>query len=110
MQEQNASARDNSVDKARASGRPTIVDFGANGCRACDMMTPILERLQDKYKGKANILFIHSRQEALLAGRYGVRAIPTQVFFDRNGREVFRHSGYYPQNQIEKHLAEMGVK
>ncbi len=103
-------ARDNPVDKARSSGKPSMVDFGASGCRPCDMMTPILKDLEKKYEGKASILFVHVREEQVLAGRYGVQSIPTQVFFDKDGREVFRHTGFYPQAEIEKHLAKMGVQ
>jgi thiol-disulfide isomerase/thioredoxin len=103
-------ARDNPVDKARFSGKPSMVDFGASGCRPCDMMAPILKTLEKKYEGKANIVFVHVREQQVLGARYGVEAIPTQVFFDKGGREVYRHTGFYPQAEIENHLAKMGVK
>ena len=102
--------RDNPVDKARASGRPTMVDFGRHGCGPCDMMTPILETLKKKHEGKANILFVHVGEKQILAARYGIRSIPVQVFFDKGGKEVFRHTGFFPQDEIEKKLAEMGVE
>jgi thioredoxin 1 len=110
VKEQAALAKDNLVDKARASGRPSMVDFGASGCRPCDMMAPILEMLKKKHEGKANVLFVHVREEQILAARYGVQSIPVQVFFDKDGKEVFRHVGFFPQDEIEKKLAEMGVK
>ena len=103
-------ARDNPVDKARFSGKPSMVDFGASGCRPCEMMAPILKTLEKKYEGKANVLFVHVREQQILAARYGIESIPVQVFFDKDGREVFRHVGFYPQDQIEKNLAEMGAK
>ncbi|MCE5341032.1 MAG: thioredoxin fold domain-containing protein [Planctomycetaceae bacterium] len=107
---QAASIKDNPVDKARASGNPSVVDFGATGCRPCDMMTPVLANLKEKYAGKANILFVHVKEEEVLASRYGIQSIPVQVFFDKDGKEVFRHTGFYPQVDIEKKLTEMGVK
>jgi len=107
--EQAVSAKDNPVDKARDSGKPTMVDFGASGCRPCDMMTPILADLKKKYEGKANVLFVHVREQQILASRYGIRAIPIQVFFDKDGKEVYRHTGFFPQADIEKKLAEMGA-
>jgi len=110
VKEQAALAKDNLVDKARASGRPSMVDFGASGCRPCDMMAPILETLKKKHEGKANVLFVQVREEQVLAARYGVQSIPVQVFFDKDGKEVFRHVGFFPQDEIEKKLAEMGVK
>ena len=108
--EQSILARDNPVDKARASGKPSLVDFGATGCRPCDMLAPILEALKEKYAGKLNVLFIHIVQEQILATRYGIQTIPAQVFFDKNGKEVFRHIGFFPQDEIEKKLAELGLK
>jgi len=103
-------AIDNLVDKARRSGKPTLVDFGATGCRPCDMMTPILASLRKKYAGRLNVLFVHVRDEQILAARYGVRTIPVQVFFDKAGKEVFRHEGFFPQGEIERKLSEMGLK
>lgn len=46
----------------------------------------------------------------LLAARYGAQGIPVQVFFDAAGEEVFRHEGFYPQEEIEKKLADMGIE
>ena len=102
--------RDNVVGKARSSGKPSVVDFGSKGCVPCDMMAPILVTLAKKYEGKANVLFIPVRDEEILAARYGIQSIPVQVFFDKDGREVFRHVGFFPREEIEKKLAEMGVK
>ena len=107
---QNSAAMDNPIDKARISGKPTMVDLGADGCRPCDMMAPILESLKKDYAGKANVLFVHVRKEQILAARYGVQSIPVQVFFDKDGKEVFRHVGFFPKDQITAKLAEMGAK
>ena len=109
VRKQNALARDNPVDIARRSGKPTLVEFGATGCRPCDMMQPILANLKKKYKDRLNVIFVHVGEEQILGARFGIRAIPVQAFFDRNGREVFRHEGFYPQKEIERKLAAMGV-
>ncbi|MEN6309692.1 MAG: thioredoxin family protein [Anaerohalosphaeraceae bacterium] len=109
VKQQAVMAFDNPVDKARKSSKPSMVDFGASGCKPCDMMAPILETLRTKYEGKANVLFIHVREQQILASRYGVQSIPLQVFFDKDGKEVFRHTGFFPQDQIEKKLSELGV-
>jgi thioredoxin 1 len=108
--QQAALAKDNPVDKARASGKPSLVDFGSKGCRPCDMLAPILETLKKKYDGKANVLFISVVQEQILAARYGIDSIPVLVFFDKDGKEVSRHVGFFPQEEIEKQMAKMGVK
>jgi thioredoxin 1 len=108
--EQSVLARDNPVDKARFSGRPSLIDFGSTGCRPCEMLAPILETLKAKYAGKLNVLFVHVGQEQILAARYGIQTIPMQFFYDKDGKEVFRHIGFWPQAQIEKKLAEIGVR
>jgi len=109
VEKQNLSAKDNPVDRARRSGKPTLVEFGATGCVPCDMMQPVLENLRKKYQDRLNILFIHVGEEQLLGARYGITSIPVQAFFDRLGKEVFRHTGFFAQVEVEKQLAEMGV-
>jgi thiol-disulfide isomerase/thioredoxin len=108
--EQSVLARDNPVDKARFSGKPSLVDFGSTRCRPCEMLAPILETLKAKYAGKVNVLFVHVGQEQILAARYGIQTIPMQFFYDKDGKEIFRHVGFWPQAEIEKKLAEIGVQ
>jgi thioredoxin 1 len=107
---QAALAKDNPVDKARSNGRPSLIDFGSTGCVPCKMMEPILETLREKYRDKVNILFINVGEEPILASRYGVQSIPIQIFFDKSGKEIFRHVGFFPQDQIETKISEMGSK
>jgi thiol-disulfide isomerase/thioredoxin len=109
VKEQSVLAQDNPVDKARASGKPSLVDFGSKGCIPCDKLAPILETLKTKYEGKANVIFVSVRDEQILAARYGIQSIPVQIFFDATGKETFRHTGFWPQEDLEKKLAEMGV-
>ena len=110
VKKQAESARDNPVDKARMSGKPTLVEFGAAGCAPCDMMKPILERLKKKFPDKLNVVFAHVREKPILGARFGIRSIPVQAFFDKNGEEVFRHAGFYEEKDILEQLARMGVK
>jgi thioredoxin 1 len=107
---QNVLAMDNPVDRARTSGKPTMVEFGAAGCVPCDMMQPILENLKKKYHNELNIVFVHVGEEQILGARFGITSIPVQAFFDKTGKEVFRHTGFYPQAEVEKKLGEMGVQ
>lgn len=99
--------RDNPVDRARYSGKPTLVDFGADGCLPCDMMAPILKKIEKKYEGKLNVVFIHVRKEQVLSARYGIQSIPVQIFFDKNGKEVFRHTGFYSEDEIENKIKSL---
>jgi thiol-disulfide isomerase/thioredoxin len=110
VKKQAESARDNPVDKARMSGKPTLVEFGAAGCVPCDMMQPILDRLRKKFPDTLNVVFVHVGENQLLGARFGIRSIPVQAFFDKNGEEVFRHVGFYAEKDVLEQLARLGVK
>jgi thiol-disulfide isomerase/thioredoxin len=103
-------ALDTPVDHARRSGRVSLVDFGAGGCMACDMMTPLLEELRGAYADRANVLFASVRDNPLLGNRYNIRVIPVQVLFDAQGKEVFRHEGFWAKEAMVAKLTELGVK
>lgn len=103
-------AMNNPVNKARKSGKPTFVDFGRDGCQPCAMMTPILAALKKEYAGKMNMLFINTEKEQILAARYGIEVVPVQILFDKSGKEVFRHEGFFAKEEIVSKLAEIGVK
>jgi thioredoxin 1 len=109
-EKQNLLAKDNPVDQARSSGKPTLVEFGATGCVPCDMMQPVLENLRKKYQDRLNIVFVHVGEEQILGARYGITSIPVQAFFDFSGKEFFRHTGFFAQVEVEKKLVEMGVR
>ena len=110
VREQAALVIDNAVDRARASGKPTFVNFGAKGCVPCDMMEPVREELKKEYEGRVNVVFVHVNQEQMLASRYGVRGIPHLVFFDQDGKQVHAHTGFMAREQIEEWLRKSGVK
>jgi len=107
---QHALAKDNPVDRARISGKPTMVEFGAKGCIPCDMMQPILDNLRKKHPDKLNVVFVHVGENRILGARFGIQSIPVQVFYDKNGEEVFRHVGFYAEADVLKQLAKMGVE
>ena len=94
----------------KAERVPRLLELGSTSCIPCKMMAPILERLKKKYQGKFQVEFIDVRKNPSAGERYGIKMIPTQIFFDASGKEVSRHVGFFPQEEIEKKLAEMGVK
>ena len=106
---QYALAIDNPVDQARQSGRPSMIEFGATGCIPCDKMQPILDSLRVKFGPKLNVVFVHVREKQVLGARFGVQAIPVQVFYDAQGREVYRHEGFFPEEKIIPILKGMGL-
>lgn len=90
-------------------GMITMVDLGASSCIPCKMMAPILEELKTEYKDKAAIVFIDVWKMPEQSKKYKVSMIPTQVFFDQNGRETYRHVGFMDKQAIVDQLAKMGV-
>ncbi|WP_449246521.1 thioredoxin family protein [Desulfarculus baarsii] len=96
--------------KYLSPGMVTLVDLGADKCIPCKMMKPILEALKVQYQGKAAVVFIDVWENRAAAKDFGVRVIPTQIFFDAAGQEVHRHEGFLDKKSIEDQLAKMGVK
>jgi len=95
--------------KALTGGKPLLVDFGANNCVPCRQMRPILKELNKEYAGKADILVIDVYKYQSLAKDYKVSLIPTLVFFDAKGKEVFRQMGAMEKDKIIAKLKEIGV-
>jgi len=74
------------------------------------MMQPILDNLRRDFGDRLNVVFVHVGEEQVLGARYGIRSIPVQVFYDGRGEEVFRHVGFFAQEEVLKQLARMGVE
>ena len=91
-------------------GTVTLIDLGAKMCIPCKMMAPILEKMEKVYKGKAAVVFIDVWEHREQAQRFRIRAIPTQIFYDKNGKEVYRHVGFLAEKDIVAQLEKMGVK
>ena len=88
----------------------TMVDLGANSCVPCKMMAPILEKLEKEYKGRASIVVIDVWKDPSQSKKFGIRAIPTQIFYDKEGKEVYRHMGFMSEQAIVSRLKSMGVQ
>lgn len=91
-------------------GKVTMIDLGAKKCIPCKMMAPILTRLEKAYEGKADIVFIDVWENRQQAPRFKIRAIPTQIFFNEKGEEVWRHVGFLDEKSIIDQMAKMGVE
>ena len=95
--------------KALASGKPTLVDFGANSCVPCRQLRPVLKDVKNEYSGKAEILVIDVYKYQNLAKEHKIMLIPTLVFFDAKGKEAFRHMGVLDKEKIVAKLKEIGM-
>jgi thioredoxin 1 len=97
------------LKQALTSGKPILADFGANSCVPCRQMRPILKEIGAEYSEKARVLVIDVYKYQNLARDYKVMLIPTLIFFDSKGKEVFRHVGAWGKEEIVSKLKEMGI-
>lgn len=88
---------------------PKMVDLGADNCIPCKMMAPILEELKREYAGRLEVEFIDVWKNPDTNQRYGIQMIPTQIFYDAEGKERFRHVGFIGKEDILAKFRELGV-
>lgn len=82
----------------------TLVDLGAKSCIPCKLMAPILEELGKEYKGRAAVIFIDVWENRNKAKEFKVVTIPTQIFYNKQGQEVYRHIGFFDKDSIKEKL------
>jgi thioredoxin 1 len=98
------------VPQAPVPGRVTMVDIGAKECIPCKMMIPIMAELEKEYKDRAAIVFIDVWENRGAGQKYGIKLIPTQIFYDAKGKEMLRHEGVMQKEAIIAELTKLGVK
>ena len=98
------------VAKKAPAKLPKLIDLGATKCIPCKMMAPILEELARDYKGHLEVQFIDVWENQGEGQKYGIRAIPTQIFYDAKGKEFFRHEGFFAKEDILAKFKEQGIK
>jgi len=89
---------------------PMLIDLGAKKCIPCKKMAPILDELTKEYEGIFTVKFIDvwEKEGAAEAEKYKIESIPTQIFFDENGKELWRHTGFISKEDILKKWKELG--
>jgi len=73
-------------------------------------MQPILKSIEKKYSNQIKVIFHDTNKDREISKKYNVRLIPTQIFLDKDGKEIHRHEGYYPEKEIDKFLKSKGLK
>ncbi|NQU38588.1 MAG: thioredoxin family protein [Lentisphaerae bacterium] len=96
-------------EAAKGEALPRLVDLGAGRCIPCKLMAPIIEELKQEYAGTFSIDFIDVWEHPEVGVPYGVRMIPTQIFYDAAGAELFRHEGFFSKEDILATWEEYGV-
>ena len=89
---------------------PRLVDLGADKCVPCKMMAPILEELKTEYAGRFTVVFIDVWKNTEAGKEYGIKVIPTQIFFAADGTELFRHEGFFGREDILAKWRELGIE
>ena len=92
---------------APAKGKPAVYDFGAKHCIPCKEMQKVVAELKPQYGDQVEFRMVYTDEEMPLFEKYKIVAIPTQVFFDASGKEVDRHIGALPKEEVLKKLKEL---
>ena len=87
---------------------PRLLDLGANKCIPCKMMKPILEELKTTYAGTLEVVFIDVWENEQAGSQYNIESIPTQIFFNEAGKELYRHVGFMAKENILAKWKELG--
>jgi len=96
----------------KTSLKVTFVELGSVNCIPCKMMKPVMEKIEQQYKGQVKVVFhdVWTPDGRESGAKYGIRVIPTQVFLDKDGKEYFRHEGFFTFEEIDKILKQKGVR
>jgi thioredoxin 1 len=97
------------LKNALLGGKPVLVDFGSNKCIPCRQLRPILKDVAQEFSGKAHVLIIDIFEHGALGREHRIHLIPTLVFFDAQGKEVFRRSGVWDKASIAKKIKDAGT-
>jgi thioredoxin 1 len=99
-------------NKDEVKPKVTFVELGSVNCIPCKKMQPVMKAIEEKYGQQIKVVFhdVWKADQKQFAEKYGIKLIPTQVFLDENGKEFFRHEGFYPEAEIDKLLQKKGLK
>ncbi len=90
----------------------TFIELGSVRCIPCKQMQPVMKSIEAKYGKDVKVDFHDVWTDAgkPFGVKYGIEAIPTQVFLDETGKEYYRHVGFFPEDELVKILQMKGVK
>ena len=100
---------ENTFNTEALGNLPRLIDLGAGKCIPCKMMAPILEELKNEYKDKLQVILIDVWENPDGAKKYKINIIPTQIFYDAGGKELFRHEGFFSKEDILGKWKEFGI-
>jgi len=87
----------------------TFLELGSTGCVECKKMEKVMGEVREKYKGKVNVVFYNVRNNKKMTKYFGINLIPVQILLDKNGKECFRHTGYYSFDELSVKIKKYGA-
>jgi thioredoxin 1 len=108
-------ARNNTQPTSKESAfkyKVTFIELGSVRCIPCQQMQVVMKSIEKKYGSQVKVVFydVWTPEGKPFGKKYGIDAIPTQVFLDKNGKEFSRHVGFFPEEELIKILNSKGVK
>jgi len=90
----------------------TFMELGSVRCIPCQKMQKVMASVEEKFGTQVKVEFhdVWTPEGKPFADKYKIGSIPTQIFFDENGKEYFRHVGYFEETELIKILKQKGVK
>jgi thioredoxin 1 len=82
-----------------------VVDFGSDSCASCRKMKVVMDDVARSAQGKAHVLVMDVFKDSSLLQPFRISMIPTQIFFDAQGREAWRHMGTLTEDQVLARIA-----
>jgi thioredoxin 1 len=103
---------DNHEENKDIKYKVTFIELGSVRCIPCQQMQPVMKSIEQKYGKQVKVVFhdVWTEAGSPYAKQYGIEAIPTQVFLDETGKEFFRHTGFFPEEELLKLLKQKGVE
>ena len=89
--------------------KATFIELGADRCIPCKAMQPVMREIAREYQGTIQVVFYDVWKNPKYAKDYSIQLIPTQVFIDKTGQEIFRHVGFFAKDEIIKMLKEKEI-
>jgi len=104
----------NNIDgkTAEKSKKVTFIELGSVKCIPCQKMQSVMDSIRKDYSGQVKVIFydVWTREGKPYGDQYKIHLIPTQVFLDKDGKEYYRHEGYFPLEAVRKVLGQKGVQ
>jgi thioredoxin 1 len=91
------------------AAKVTFLELGSVSCIPCKKMQPIMKSIETRYVGQVKVIFHDVMKDRSVSQQYGIKLIPTQIFLDQSGKEITRHEGFFPEEDIDKILKSQGL-